>query len=283
MGANAAKVNRLTRELSILRAAHNASVASNTSSTSAGTSTHEPVSDVSLLSGSGFSIPASRRHTRTSSSTSMSHVAQAGSSYDPRMHAPRAPQAIPLSRQDSAASRHSQGASPAMSFSLDPSSYFHQQRIPVPTSIPGSSTSPAAGTANFPDQMSPGLVPATLRYEETAFHRGELETAKKENDSLKKRIRELEKQVKERKETEATRTRSESVSTTASISAIPAGGSSIAPPRDASHSVSSRPDRDPAMASQSNLSFAGNIAVGVSDEEVQVGESASSSRPNPAP
>ena len=80
------QVNRLTRELSILRAAQNASVVSNTSSTSAGASASgEPplVGDSqTLLSGSGFSIPSSagRQHHRTYSNTSTrSATAHAGS------------------------------------------------------------------------------------------------------------------------------------------------------------------------------------------------------------
>lgn len=115
--------------------------------------------------------------------------------------------------------------------------------------------------------MSPGLMPATMRYEETAFYRGELESAKRENDLLKKRIRELEKMVRERKESDASRTRSESVSTTASASVAPTGGASIAGPRDSS---AQRLDRGRASARQSVTS----VAVGVPEEEVRVGESA---------
>lgn len=102
---------------------------------------------------------------------------------------------------------------------------------------------------------------ATSRYEETAYYRNELETAKKENDALKKRVRELEKMVRERRESSASRhTRSESVSTTASASVVPTGGTSIAGPRDKSR----------ASARHSVVS----VAVGVPEDEVKFGESA---------
>lgn len=113
------------------------------------------------------------------------------------------------------------------------------------------------------DHMSPALMPATVRYEETAFYRHELETAKKENDLLKKRVRELEKIVRERRESSTRRhVRSESVSTTASTNVVPTGGTSIAGPRDKGRS----------SARQSVMS----VAVGVPEDEVKVGESAAS-------
>ncbi|KAM3454352.1 hypothetical protein MY3296_003035 [Beauveria thailandica] len=266
-------VNRLTRELSILRASNNASVASNASSASAATS-HDPITETSLLSGSGFSIPTTRRHHRTSSTASQSH--QLASSFDGRgTHFPRPPAPVPLSRQDSSTSRSSQAApgggvhltsantvaGPGTGAGLDPSSYFHNQRVPHHAS----STSVAAtpGSSFGGDHISPALMPATARYEETAFYRNELETAKKENEMLKKRVRELEKMVRERRESGASRhVRSESVSTTASASVVPMGGSGIAAPRDKGRS----------SARQSVMS----VAVGVPEDEVKVGESAAS-------
>lgn len=127
----------------------------------------------------------------------------------------------------------------------------------------------------MPDQMSPGMMPATMRYEETAFYRNELEVAKKENDALKKKVRDLEKQMRERRASDVSRTRSESVSTTASVSITPAPGASIAPPRD---TVNPRPERERGMTTQSITSVSGSVGVGVPDDEVQVGESAASSR-----
>ncbi|KAK2128518.1 hypothetical protein NOF04DRAFT_1326048 [Fusarium oxysporum II5] len=267
-----AVVNRLTRELSLLRAAQNASVVSNTSSTSAGNSTHD-VPEQSLLSGSGFSIPTARHH-RTSSTTSQSFGnQQLSSSYEARIHAPRPSQATPLSRQDSTASRRSLTSSPGPQHSsLDPSNYFQHQRIPPPTSIPPSSVGATPGSMS--EQLSPGLMPATMRYEETAYYRNELETAKKENDALKRKIRELERQVRQRRASDASRPRSGSASTSASVSVTPAGGASIAGPREG---LPIRPggERERGMTTQSIASVA-SVGVGVPEEELKVGESAAS-------
>ncbi|KAF4979235.1 hypothetical protein FZEAL_4518 [Fusarium zealandicum] len=268
-----AVVNRLTRELSLLRAAQNASVVSNTSSTSAANSTHDAVADQSLLSGSGFSIPTAR-HQRTSSTASQTMGnQQLSSSYEARIYAPRPSHATPLSRQNSSTSRRSQTNSPGPQNSLDPSSYFQHQRIPAPTSIPPSSVGATPGSLS--EQLSPGIMPATVRYEETAFHRHELETAKRENDTLKRRIRELERQVRQRRASDASRPRSESVSTTASLSVTPAGGVSIAGPRDGGLARPER-ERERGMTTQSIASVA-SVGVGVPDEELKVGESAASS------
>ncbi|KAL6890697.1 hypothetical protein GGI43DRAFT_387500 [Trichoderma evansii] len=269
-----AVVNRLTRELSLLRAAHNASVVSNTSSTSNATSSHDPIVESSLLSGSGFSIPTSRRHHRTSSSTSQTFPSFV-SSYDARA---RPSHPASLSRQNSSASRRSQTGSPAPPSSIDPSNYFHQQRIPAAAnnSIMMSSVVATPGSSVLGDQMSPGLMPATLRYEETAFYRQELDNAKKENEALKRRIRELERVVRERRSSDASRNRSDSASTTASASVAPGGGVSIAGPRESIYGHGHGRDRERAM--QSSTSLAGGVSIGVPDEEVKVGESAASGR-----
>ncbi|KAL2063071.1 hypothetical protein VTL71DRAFT_6143 [Oculimacula yallundae] len=65
-----AVVNRLTRELSLLRAAQNASVVSNTSSTSAGLPDSHDHNANHLLSGPSHPTPSQRRHHRSSSATS---------------------------------------------------------------------------------------------------------------------------------------------------------------------------------------------------------------------
>ncbi|KPM35544.1 hypothetical protein AK830_g11019 [Neonectria ditissima] len=272
-----AVVNRLTRELSLLRAAQNASVVSNTSSNSGANSTHDAAPEQSLLSGSGFSIPTARQHQRTSSTTSQSFgQPPLSSSYEARIHAPRAMQATSLSRQNSSTSRHSQTNSPGPQNSLDPSSYFQHQRIPPPTSVPMSSVGATPGSGSVSEQLSPGLMPATMRYEETAFYRNELETAKRENEALKHRIRELERHVRQHRTSDASRTRSDSVSTTASMSVTPAGGVSIAGPREGVLTPA-RPERERGLTTQSMISVTGSIGVGVPEEEVKVGESAASS------
>ncbi|KAF5130230.1 hypothetical protein E5D57_006567 [Metarhizium anisopliae] len=271
-----AVVNRLTRELSLLRAAQNASVVSNASSTSASASAHDPITESSLLSGSGFTIPTARRHHRNSSSASQNHgLQQLASSYEARHPVPRPAQSIPLSRQSSH-SRISRTNSPGPQQSaLDPSSYFHSQRVPHAPSVVMSSVAATPGSGSLTDQMSPGLMPATMRYEETAFYRNELESAKKENETLKRRIRDLERMVQTRRSTDIARPRSDSVSTTASVSIAPSGGVSIAGPRDSL--IPQRPERERGLTSQSVTSAAGSVAVGVPDDEVKVGESAASS------
>ncbi|ETS78004.1 hypothetical protein PFICI_10066 [Pestalotiopsis fici W106-1] len=317
-------VNRLTRDLQTLRAAHNSSVASNASSASAATSTDQAQSsfvDTHLLSGPGFPLPttsADRRHQRTSSSTSarsFSHLASAGSTPAPIpiSHAPsgnpgsvleaaRNPRSsMSMSRQNSTASHRSASRSRNRSPRPHggPGSYSQPHGFPYtehpsgsgyfpPRSHPTSNNQSTAATPG--SELSPGLMPATLRYEETAFYRQELDTAKRENETLKRRIKELEKMVRERRESDASRTsggggggggggariRSESTSTTASVSVSEAvgaggGGTNIAGGR-----------RDPpgrgGMSMErafSTLSMAGSVGVGVPDEELQVGESAS--------
>jgi hypothetical protein len=68
-------------------------------------------------------------------------------------------------------------------------------------------------------------VQTTGRYEETAYHRHELEAVKRENEALKRQIRELERTLRARRQSDAsqTRARSESVSTTASVSGVGRG------------------------------------------------------------
>lgn len=138
--------------------------------------------------------------------------------------------------------------------------YFHLRSPPVtggPTSIP----TPGSGSTEV---MSPSIMPATSRYEETAFHRQELDAVKRENDALKRRIRELERLVRDRRASDAgTRPRSDSVSTTASANVSTSGpGVGIARPRG--------------ERMTSILSTAGSVGVGVPEDEVRVGESAAS-------
>ncbi|ROW08340.1 hypothetical protein VMCG_03076 [Cytospora schulzeri] len=287
-----AVVNRLTRELDLLRQAQNASVVSNTSSTSASASTTGAESSSTipiipdgrqhLLSGSGFSIPSQtsgreRRHTRSGSSASTRSIAATtGSTSVVNITAPapiRPSGATSLSRQNSTQShsRQSLSSSPARASSFASShmadaahaGYFHLRSPPAtggPTSIPSQAT-PGSGNTEV---MSPSIMPATSRYEETAFHRQELDAVKRENDALKRRIRELERLVRDRRASDAgTRPRSESASTAASVNVSTSGpGAGIARPRG---------ERLTSM-----LSTAGSVGVGVPEDEVRVGESAAS-------
>lgn len=281
-----AVVNRLTRELEILRQHNDASSASaSDSGADSSTSTIPMIPDgrQHLLSGSGFSIPSQtsgreRRHTRSGSSASARSIAATTGStsvVNITSPAPVRPGATALSRQNSTQShsRQSLSSSPAHASSFASShmadaahgGYFHLRSATGASSH--SLSHPQATPGSISTEMrSPSMMPVTSRYEETAFHRQELETVKRENDALKQRIRELERLVRERRASDAgNRPRSESVSTTASVN-VTGGGAGIAPPRG---------DRVTSMLSTAG-SAAGSVAVGVPEDELRVGESAAS-------
>lgn len=288
-----AVVNRLTRELEILRQHNDASSASaSDSGTEPSTSTIPMIPDgrQHLLSGSGFSIPSQtsgreRRHTRSGSSASARSIAATTGStsvVNITSPAPIRPGATALSRQNSTQShsRQSLSSSPAHASSFASShladaahgGYFHLRSATGASSQAPSHAQATPGSGPT-EMMSPSMMSVTSRYEETAFHRQELETVKRENDALKRRIRELERLVRERRPSDAnTRPRSESVSTTASVN-VTGGGAGIAPPRG---------DRVTSMLSTAG-STAGSVAVGVPEDELRVGQSAASAgQQNPA-
>ncbi|KAI1341075.1 hypothetical protein F5Y15DRAFT_376853 [Xylariaceae sp. FL0016] len=295
-------VNRLTRDLSMLRAAQNSSVVSNASSTSASTSA-EPgahpssFTDTHLMSGPG-PIPTSRRHHRTSSSTSARSISQMASQGStpapiaiPQTHsgnaasileAARNPRvATSMSRQNSSASHRSRsrGQSPQPYHGLTSSSYGQSHGFPyeqTSTYFPRGHSSNPSVAATPGSELSPGLMPATLRYEETAHYRQELDSAKHENENLKKRVKELEMMLRERREGDASlgRGRSESTSTATSVSVggaagVGGGGVGIAGGR--------QDVRRGVERTMSTVSYTGSVATGVPEDEVKVGESAASS------
>jgi len=275
--------------------------ASSTSASASGTeSTHlaEPSSQ-HLTSTSGFSHPltTSRRHQRTPSNASTRSLTAAGVSTtslpgisSPAPVRPPVVGSVSLSRQNSTASRRSRAGSPApsqpasltQSHLNDPSltSYFNN-RLPPSSSVltqPGGSGPTSAPSATpGPEILSPAILPATTRYEETAYYRSELEAVKRENEALKRQVRELERMVRERRASDAgraqqqgrsvSRSRSESVSTTASISVPVAGGGT---------SIAGQREERPRVVSM--MSHAGSVGVGVPEDEVRVGESAASGR-----
>ncbi|GAP93331.1 hypothetical protein SAMD00023353_11800140 [Rosellinia necatrix] len=302
-------VNRLSRDLTMLRMAQNSSVVSNTSSTSASASAIDQLhpssfTDTHFMSGPGFPVPTSRRHHRTSSSASARSLSQAatqGSSSAPIpipqshsgnaasvLEAARNPRgAAGMSRQNSTTSHRSSSSrnrspQPYMSGSgFLPSShpqdytsgYFHRDR-----------TSSSASVAATPgSELSPGLMPATTRYEEAAHYRNELDAAKRENDSLKKRVKELERMLRDRREGDSGlgRVRSESTNTTNSVTmsgttgvgGVVGGGTGIAGGR--------REERRSIYRAPSSASITGSVAVGVPDEELRVGESAATTNVSP--
>ncbi|KAI1436548.1 hypothetical protein GGR50DRAFT_650806 [Xylaria sp. CBS 124048] len=297
-------VNRLSRDLTMLRMSQNASVVSNASSTSASTSAVDQMhpssfTDTHMLSGPGYPVLTGRRHHRTSSSTSARSLNQTlnqGTSSAPIaiplshsgsaasiLEAARNPRgAMGISRQNSTASRRtsSRNRSPQPypgNGSILSSSLSQSHGFP-PDFVPGSyhygrTPSGASMVATPGSEISPGFIPATGRYEETAIFRNELESAKRENEALKRRIKELEKILRERKENDAGtgRLRSESGSTaananvsgTTSVGGLAGGGIGVAGDRREERRIIER-------AASANTS----VAVGVPDEELEVGESA---------
>ena len=329
LAAGFQQVNRLSREISLLRASQNASVVSNTSSASASAS----------ASGAEFPcyndmqqyvfLPAqSGRHHRTSSNASQrSLAANAGSVStasligggisSPAPIRPGQPQhafgSVSLSRQNSAASRRSRAGSPSPGSAQHPgltpgsytssstlndpagmASYFAQIRAPQQSQPQQHSHSGSIGTT----EMAPGMIPATSRYEEIAFYRGELENTKRENEVLRRRVRDLERQVRERRASEISSRASQSnlagagaansaglggpagnenwSTTTAAApsTGMSAGavGSIISSQREGNAQAQSTRDRPRVVSVLSTTS----MNVGVSEEEVKVGESAAS-------
>jgi hypothetical protein len=200
-------VNRLTRELSLLRQ-QTASVASTTSSTS------ELVSDYSNV------VPTSARRHRSSSNlssrstrsinattanvTSVSAVAPARETSVASSSRPSMDNARPdLNRQDSATGRRSVTSSPALSSSHiaygapfgQAQSYQTQPHRYSSSSQSGTQVAAIDSHAHHTRSPSFSAAVAAARYEEAAFHRSELESVKRENEALRQRIRELERSL----------------------------------------------------------------------------------------
>ncbi|KAI0449678.1 hypothetical protein F5B21DRAFT_33161 [Xylaria acuta] len=299
-------VNRLSRDLTLLRRAQNSSALSNASSTSASTSAAvDPLysssfTDSHLLSGPGFPVPTSRRHHRTSSSASsrsLSLLNHQGSSISTAtvsgshsgsaaiLEAARNPRgAAGMSRQNSTTSHRSssRNRSPQSHMgSSGPLPSSHSQPHGFPDPAPGyfnrdRASSNASIAATPGSDLSPGLLPATLRYEETIHYRNELEVAKRENEALKKRVKALEKKLRERKETDSESSRPRTESATESVGGTTgARGVVGGDARISIYLTDEHRSTDPA-----------SMAVGVVNTELRVGESAASagtesSPPNP--
>lgn len=233
------QVNRLTRELSLLRQ-QSASVASTTSSASTGLPDATDQNANHLMSGASHPTP-SRRHrsssnlsarsantaataatgvTGTSGSTVGTTAGVAGSTVSGIAPARDATLSYPyardsLSRHSSVASRRSEASSPSLSSSLYQGDHFpnlHSHRHNGSSSYnpPSSSSQQTMNAGNT-------RVPSTQRYEEAAHHRSELEIVKRENEALRRRIQELERSLSSRRQSGNGMTRSGSVSTNASI------------------------------------------------------------------
>ena len=199
------QVNRLTRELSLLRQ-QSVSVASTTSSTSAGMAELTDQNSNHMLFGPSHPT-ASRRH-RSSSSLSSRSINAMGISSSTVSGITPAREATAhlssqnrdsLSRQSSvASSRRSDLPSPSLTSSLIQGDHFpvtqtHRQSSNSQYSHVQNSHTSQQVTAPA-DVRSPTRTSTvgSARFEEAAFHRSELESAKHENEVLRRRIRELE-------------------------------------------------------------------------------------------
>ncbi|KAI9805472.1 MAG: hypothetical protein M1825_000723 [Sarcosagium campestre] len=229
-----AVVNRLTRELSQLRAQQSASVASTTSSASLG------LPDVSESAGTGHVVPGSnqpplshRQHQRSSSNASARSITTANphtsaSSWTIPIHGGIAPSVLAphpgtilsqastervrgsLSRQNSMTSSRRSGAS-SPSLSSAHSSMYQTDHLPANMQHHRQSYSSNHGhglsihSTHYAGSLDPGVSPtsagsAIARYEEAAHHRSELEVVKRENDALRRRVRDLELLVRSRRQ-----------------------------------------------------------------------------------
>lgn len=199
------KVNRLTRELSLLRQ-QTASVASTTSSTSA--NEYSGIVPTSARRHRSSSNLSTRSITATTGTTSVSGVAPARETSVPNSARPSMDIARPsLSRENSTvAARRPVTPSPNLSSSLHGPGFssHHESRHSVydastrPTPPqPSRQSSISQTTEHTVHQRSPSFSSAiaAARYEEAAFHRAELESVKKENEILRQRIRELERNL----------------------------------------------------------------------------------------
>ena len=123
-----------------------------------------------------------------------------------------------LSRHNSvASSRRSEASSPSLASSFHQGDHFPNLHAPrqSSTSQYGYTQQTMSPGSNRTSTIPPNL--GTTRFEETAYHRSELEAAKRENGTLRRRIRELERTLSRRQQSAMGRERSESVSTSASV------------------------------------------------------------------
>lgn len=207
--ADGPQVNRLTRELSALRA-QTASVASTTSSTSDHFFTND--SYPSNVGAGTTIIPASTRRHRSSSSlsarsarsirdnltsatsTSVSGVAaprdqSVQASSRPSMDIPR-PE---MSRQNSTSAGYrttSINASPHVS----QGHYAYPHRSSMSSNAANATADPTSQPI-YPRSPSFSSAVAAARYEEAAAHKAELEAVKRENEVLRARVKDLEKSL----------------------------------------------------------------------------------------
>ncbi|KAJ5281706.1 hypothetical protein N7478_007078 [Penicillium angulare] len=186
-----AMVNRLTRELSLLRQ-QTASVASTTSSTSTLNEPPDGTTHGSPSLGSSTHSHSYRRQ-RSSSSLSSQTPSVQGSQASVTGIAPSRTEhhRTPRSREPSLTHRRP---------SIGSLNSYTQHPHPDHVSHFGNSPSIYPHRTSV-SQTHLGLSSNSLaRYEEAALHKSELETTKRENEQLRRRVRELEQILKKQKE-----------------------------------------------------------------------------------
>ncbi|CAD0098379.1 unnamed protein product [Aureobasidium mustum] len=274
------QVNRLTRELSALRAQHSASVASNASQTS---------SNQALDTGLSHPTPTRQhRSSSTASSRSLSNPSASSSHVNIQHPQPTAPLAgVSQASFDRAAA--AAGSTTTSSISRNPSirsTSGHSTPALAPasaTSIPHRpSLSQAASAISTAGSFTPGPVSpytSTSSTAEIASSRAELELVKQENEALRQRVKALERALRSRRNSvtseasvntnnpnpriEAATVSRPSVSAWA---ANMAGMTSVAGPRERSESQSTTASRRP-----EGLEREDSIRVGESAANVGLG------------
>ncbi|KIV77715.1 hypothetical protein PV11_09497 [Exophiala sideris] len=208
-------VNRLTRELSALRA-QTASVASTTSSTSDHFfSASDPYTSTT---GTGTTIiPNTTRRHRSSSNLSTrsarsirDNLANATNTSVSGVAAPRDQSVVAssrpsmeltrpdMSRQNSTSAMGFRSSSITSSPHMSQSAYAYPHRSSVSSNAPNMSDS--AQSYGFPRSPGSNAAASALRYEEAAQQRAELEAVKRENEILRARVKELEKNIQKANE-----------------------------------------------------------------------------------
>ncbi|KAE8134972.1 hypothetical protein BDV38DRAFT_146073 [Aspergillus pseudotamarii] len=184
-----AMVNRLSRELSLLRQ-QTASVASTTSSTSTTFNDQSDALQASSYLSSSTHPTASRRH-RSSSSLSSSYIPAvqgsrigSGAGIIPSRDVPLSSSRPGRSREPSFTSpRQSEGTLP-----LSPASAQQSQSDPFSNYVSGSHPYPHRNSLSQQRSRTTSIS----RPDEITRQRGELEILKRENEGLRRRVRDLE-------------------------------------------------------------------------------------------
>ncbi|GLI82156.1 hypothetical protein PoHVEF18_010558 [Penicillium ochrochloron] len=196
-----AMVNRLTRELSLLRQ-QTASVASTASSTS---TMNDPIDGFHTSPSLGSSTHTHSSRRQRSSSSLSSHTAAQGSQA-------ASVTGIAPSRETSIPSRSNDTSHPRTVRSREPSLTSRRPSIGSIPSHPqyshGDQFTHYGSPSIYPHRNSVsqthlGLSSNPLaRYEEAVLHKSELEQIKRENEQLRKRVRELESVLKKQRDGE---------------------------------------------------------------------------------